>query len=59
MKYQSRNAKDKSGAYLFLPSGPAQPHVSPDHRPVIRVTAGVFASELHVSLPNLEHRYVN
>ena len=57
MTYKSRNAKDKSGAYLFLPAGPADPHVSSDHRPIIRVTTGYFFSEIHVLLPNLVHRY--
>ena len=57
MTYRSRNAKDKSGAYLFLPGGPATPHVSSDHRSLIRHIQGHISSEIQVVLPNLLHRY--
>ncbi|XP_076823003.1 alpha-mannosidase 2x-like [Clavelina lepadiformis] len=53
--YTSRMSKDKSGAYLFLPAGEAQPHVGPDQRPLVRVMRGPIASEVNVVLPNLIH----
>ena len=59
MTYTSRNKKDKSGAYLFLPAGPAKPHVGSDHRPIIRVASGFYSSEIQVLLPNLLHRYLS
>ncbi|KAK2490192.1 hypothetical protein MC885_016931, partial [Smutsia gigantea] len=43
--YGTRTSKDKSGAYLFLPDGEAQPYV-PKEPPVLRVTEGPFFSEV-------------
>ncbi|XP_027977987.1 alpha-mannosidase 2x isoform X2 [Eumetopias jubatus] len=43
--YGTRASKDKSGAYLFLPDGEAQPYV-PKDPPVLRVTEGPFFSEV-------------
>lgn len=43
--YGTRASKDKSGAYLFLPDGEAQPYV-PKEAPVLRVTEGPFVSEV-------------
>uniref|UniRef100_A0A7N5KJJ0 mannosyl-oligosaccharide 1,3-1,6-alpha-mannosidase n=1 Tax=Ailuropoda melanoleuca TaxID=9646 RepID=A0A7N5KJJ0_AILME len=43
--YGTRASKDKSGAYLFLPDGEAQPYV-PKDAPVLRVTEGPFFSEV-------------
>ncbi|KAG8516346.1 Alpha-mannosidase 2x [Galemys pyrenaicus] len=43
--YGTRTSKDKSGAYLFLPDGEAQPYV-PKDPPVLRVTEGPFLSEV-------------
>ncbi|KAF0876221.1 MA2A2 mannosidase, partial [Crocuta crocuta] len=43
--YGTRTSKDKSGAYLFLPDGEAQPYV-PRDPPVLRVTEGPFFSEV-------------
>lgn len=43
--YGTRTSKDKSGAYLFLPDGEAQPYV-PKELPVLRVTEGPFFSEV-------------
>ncbi|KAF5927300.1 hypothetical protein HPG69_017777 [Diceros bicornis minor] len=43
--YGTRTSKDKSGAYLFLPDGEAQPYV-PKDPPVLRVTEGPFFSEV-------------
>ncbi|XP_060035462.1 alpha-mannosidase 2x [Erinaceus europaeus] len=43
--YGTRSSKDKSGAYLFLPDGEAQPYV-PKDPPVVRVTEGPFFSEV-------------
>ncbi|XP_078489077.1 alpha-mannosidase 2 [Ciona intestinalis] len=54
--YTSRNMKDKSGAYLFLPAGPAQPHVTESHRPIVRIIRGPVMSTVHVLLPNVLHK---
>ncbi|XP_040824851.1 alpha-mannosidase 2x isoform X1 [Ochotona curzoniae] len=43
--YGTRTSKDKSGAYLFLPDGDAQPYI-PKEPPVVRVTEGPFFSEV-------------
>ncbi|XP_048721951.2 alpha-mannosidase 2x isoform X3 [Caretta caretta] len=43
--YGTRSAKDKSGAYLFLPDGDAKPY-APKEPPVVRVTEGPFFSEV-------------
>ncbi|XP_025292991.1 alpha-mannosidase 2x isoform X3 [Canis lupus familiaris] len=43
--YGTRASKDKSGAYLFLPDGEAQPYI-PKDPPVLRVTEGPFFSEV-------------
>nr|CAB3263607.1 alpha-mannosidase 2 [Phallusia mammillata] len=56
VSYTSRMSKDKSGAYLFLPAGDATPHVSADHRPLIRHISGPIMSEVQVLLPNVMHR---
>ncbi len=55
--YTSRNKKDKSGAYLFLPDGPARPHAPNYYRNnVVRFVKGTILSETHVVLPNLVHK---
>ncbi|XP_064422099.1 alpha-mannosidase 2x isoform X1 [Latimeria chalumnae] len=43
--YGTRAAKDKSGAYLFLPDGDAKPFV-PRAPPMVRVSTGPFVSEV-------------
>ena len=53
--YSSRRSKDKSGAYLFLPNGKAELLTTPETRPLIRVTRGPLASQVHVILPNIQH----
>lgn len=53
VKYGTRNQKDKSGAYLFLPGGDAQPVEF--ERPYVRIVEGLLLSEVHVSLPYVEH----
>ncbi|GAU90007.1 hypothetical protein RvY_02489 [Ramazzottius varieornatus] len=63
-KYGTVEAKDKSGAYLFLPDGPAVDVVASSNgsttsgepsSPVIRVIRGAVVSELQVILPNVLH----
>uniref|UniRef100_H2YSQ6 Alpha-mannosidase n=1 Tax=Ciona savignyi TaxID=51511 RepID=H2YSQ6_CIOSA len=54
--YSSRQAKDKSGAYLFLPSGPAEPHTPDTYRPLVRIIRGPVMSSVHVLLPNVLHK---
>ncbi|XP_072453349.1 alpha-mannosidase 2 isoform X2 [Notamacropus eugenii] len=52
--YGTRNGRDKSGAYLFLPDGEAKPYISADP-PFIRVTHGRIYSEVTCLFPNLKH----
>ncbi|XP_068944256.1 alpha-mannosidase 2 [Petaurus breviceps papuanus] len=52
--YGTRNGRDKSGAYLFLPDGEAKPYISADP-PFIRVTLGRIYSEVTCLFPNLKH----
>lgn len=51
--YGTRAAKDKSGAYLFLPDGEAQPYV-PKELPVLRVTEGPFFSEVETHYEHVQ-----
>ncbi|XP_033127426.1 alpha-mannosidase 2-like [Anneissia japonica] len=51
--YGTTNKKDKSGAYLFLPSGPDEPLSL--LRPLIRVIRGKLLSEVHVISEKVEH----
>ncbi|XP_013386554.1 alpha-mannosidase 2x isoform X2 [Lingula anatina] len=53
VKYGTINAKEKSGAYLFLPNGPAQ-NIDVGN-PFIRVVQGALMSEVHVFIPHVEH----
>ncbi|XP_039628976.1 alpha-mannosidase 2x [Polypterus senegalus] len=43
--YGTRPSKDKSGAYLFLPDGPAKHYISKDP-PIVRVVEGPLFSEV-------------
>uniref|UniRef100_A0A5F8G2K0 Alpha-mannosidase n=1 Tax=Monodelphis domestica TaxID=13616 RepID=A0A5F8G2K0_MONDO len=52
--YGTRNGRDRSGAYLFLPDGEAKPYISADP-PFIRVTHGRIYSEVTCLFPNLKH----
>ncbi|KAL0819795.1 hypothetical protein ABMA28_007833 [Loxostege sticticalis] len=50
VQYDSQKAQDNnSGAYLFIPSGPAQP-VKPDAFPEIVVTEGMYKATLYAGL---------
>ena len=51
--YGTSSAKDKSGAYLFLPDGPAKS--VPSLSPVVAVEKGAVMSRVIVQLPNLIH----
>ena len=53
LMYGTVNKKDKSGAYLFLPDGPARPMVNP--RPFIRVVKGPVSHEIHSFFQHVEH----
>ncbi|XP_067654229.1 alpha-mannosidase 2x-like isoform X1 [Haliotis asinina] len=51
--YGTKNAKEKSGAYLFLPDGVAKPvHIV---SPLVRIITGPILSEVHVFTPYAEH----
>ncbi|XP_012875838.1 PREDICTED: alpha-mannosidase 2 [Dipodomys ordii] len=52
--YGTTNKRDKSGAYLFLPDGKAQPYVSL-HPPLVRVTYGMIYSELTCYFDHVAH----
>ncbi|XP_062582673.1 alpha-mannosidase 2x-like, partial [Saccostrea cucullata] len=51
--YGARSGKERSGAYLFLPDGPAKP-VRVSH-PVIRVVSGPIVSEVSVFISHVQH----
>ena len=48
MRYGTRRSGDKSGAYLFLPDGPAKP--IPVEGPLVRVVEGKIISYIEVVL---------
>ena len=48
------SAKDRSGAYLFLPDGPAKP-IYNGQRPMIRHIQGPVVSEVHTLFQHVEH----
>lgn len=51
--YGTRSSKEKSGAYLFLPDGPAK---SLEYEnPLVRVIMGPVVSEVHSILPHVHH----
>ncbi|XP_058854975.1 alpha-mannosidase 2x-like isoform X2 [Acipenser ruthenus] len=52
--YGTRTAKDKSGAYLFLPDGPAKPY-APKEPPVVRVVEGPLFSEVVCYYQHFQH----
>ncbi|XP_033625276.1 alpha-mannosidase 2-like isoform X1 [Asterias rubens] len=51
--YGTVSQKAKSGAYLFLPDGPAKPMTI--NKPLIRVVRGPLLSEVYAALPNVDH----
>ncbi|ELU10739.1 hypothetical protein CAPTEDRAFT_167403 [Capitella teleta] len=53
LRYGVARTKEKSGAYLFLPDGQAQPIEY--NKPFTRVIQGPLVSEVHVIIPNVEH----
>lgn len=53
LMYGTRNQKDKSGAYLFLPGGEATP--IDIQQPLLRIVEGPIFSEVRASLPHIEH----
>ncbi|EDO40866.1 predicted protein [Nematostella vectensis] len=54
MTYGTKSYGDRSGAYLFLPDGPAKPHTVPAHTTVF-FTSGKVMQEVRVVLPNVVH----
>ena len=53
VRYGTRRSGDKSGAYLFLPDGPARP--IPTEGPLLRIVEGKIASYIEVVLPFAIH----
>nr|XP_020039212.1 alpha-mannosidase 2 [Castor canadensis] len=53
--YGTTNKRDKSGAYLFLPDGKAQPYVS-QNLPFVRVTRGRIYSEVTCFFDHVTHK---
>ena len=53
MRYGTRRSGDKSGAYLFLPDGPARP--MPTEGPLVRIVEGKVVSYIEVVLPFAIH----
>lgn len=51
--YGTRQNGDKSGAYLFLPDGPAE--LLPVEKPYVRVIEGKLLSYVEVFLPHVKH----
>lgn len=56
LKYGTRPHGDKSGAYLFLPNGPATPIVG--NTPVVLVSEGKLESSVSVGLPHVIHQTI-
>ncbi|XP_078718059.1 alpha-mannosidase 2x-like isoform X1 [Lampetra fluviatilis] len=52
--YGTRGARDKSGAYLFLPDGDAKPYET-EVEPVVRLAEGPLFSEVTSYLPHVTH----
>lgn len=53
--YTARSGKERAGAYLFLPSGPASSHLADSARPIVRIVEGPLLKEVQVLAPNVEH----
>lgn len=56
LRYGTRAHGDKSGAYLFLPNGPAMPLLLA--RPVVLVSEGKLESFVSVGLPHVIHQTI-
>jgi len=56
LKYGVRSHGDRSGAYLFLPNGPATPFQL--EHPVVLVTKGKLESSVSVGLPSVVHQTI-
>ncbi|KAL4216620.1 Alpha-mannosidase 2x [Mactra antiquata] len=55
IKYGTKvHSGDRSGAYLFLPDGPAKPYVD-DNPPIVTVIQGPIVSEVHVYMDLITH----
>lgn len=52
--YGTKPSGDRSGAYLFLPDGPAQAHGFGE-QPAVFVSKGKLMQEVRVALPNVVH----
>lgn len=52
--YGTKPSGDRSGAYLFLPDGPAEAHALGE-QPSIYVSRGKLMQEVRVALPNVVH----
>ncbi|EDW81559.1 uncharacterized protein Dwil_GK10956 [Drosophila willistoni] len=56
LKYGTRQHGDHSGAYLFLPNGPASPLLT--FGPVVLVSEGKLESSVSVGLPQVVHQTI-
>ncbi|KAL9985464.1 hypothetical protein ACROYT_G007876 [Oculina patagonica] len=54
VSYGTKSFGDRSGAYLFLPDGPAQAH-GLGEQPAVYVSRGKLMQEVRVALPNVLH----
>jgi len=52
--YGTKSSGDRSGAYLFLPDGPAMTH-GRGEQPAVYVIRGKLMQEVRVALPNVVH----
>jgi len=57
LKYNTRFRGDKSGAYLFLPNGPATPLENPQ-KPIVIVSEGLLESSVQVGLTFCTHKVI-
>ncbi|KAH8359520.1 hypothetical protein KR093_007364 [Drosophila rubida] len=57
LKYGTRSHGDKSGAYLFLPNGPAL-SMTPGASPVVLLSQGELESSVSVGLPQVIHQTI-
>lgn len=57
MLYNTNTAAgNRSGAYLFIPRGPAQPYISPAE-PFIRMTRGSYVQQIDVFTTHYHHKF--
>ena len=55
VQYNTRKRGDRSGAYLFMPDGPAKPYFGHGETTPFRIIRGQLISQVHVLHERLHH----